>query len=185
MLGRMRRGDRDAAAAFLTTYGSRIRRRIRGKLRPGMRRIFDSQEILSTVGRRLDLYVRAGRLQAQSADQLWALIFRMVDNAVVDKGRVYQRLQRAEDEDGPFAQELLRRLRWAEQAGGDDDVDIEIDRAVKLLPDRTDRDILSLWLVGTRHSEIATFVNLNPPAVRQRWRKIRCRLQRDLESERR
>ena len=57
LLRRMRNGDREAAAQFITRYEDRIRRRIRGKLNPSVRRLFDSQDIFSTIGRRLDQYV--------------------------------------------------------------------------------------------------------------------------------
>src|SRR5262245_43990251 len=70
LLARMRAGDRQAAAVFITRYESKIRRRVRGKLSLSMRRIFDSQDIVSTLGRRLDLYVRSGKLEAQSEQQL-------------------------------------------------------------------------------------------------------------------
>ena len=182
LLTRMRAGDRDAAATFITSYGSRLRRRVRGKLNPAMRRIFDSQEILSTVGRRLDLYVRDGRLEAANIDQLWALLFRMANNAVVDKARVYRRLRETEGEDGPFAQTLLSRLRRAEQHQGAD-VEIEIGRAMKLFDDTVDRQILSLWLAGTPHGEIATLVEMPPATVRKRWSKIKGTLQIRFASE--
>ncbi len=175
LLRRMRAGDREAAALFVTRYGSRIRRRIRGKLSPAMRRIFDSQEILSTLGRRLDLYVRSGKLEAANEQQLWALVFRMASNAVVDKARVFRRLQQVEDEDGVFAQELSSRLRQA-QHRRKDGATIEIDRALNLFDDRTDRQILSLWLVGTRHTVIAEHVDLAPTAVRKRWQSIKSKL---------
>ncbi len=35
-----------------------------------MRRLFDSQDILSTVSRRLDQYVQAGKVQAASMGQV-------------------------------------------------------------------------------------------------------------------
>jgi hypothetical protein len=69
LLARMRAGDRDAAAAFVTRYGTRIRRRLRGKMSPSIRRLFDSQELMSTVARRLDAFVRSGRLAAVSEGQ--------------------------------------------------------------------------------------------------------------------
>ncbi len=182
LLRKMRAGDRGAAALFMTRYGSRIRRRIRGKLSPAMRRIFDSQEILSTLGRRLDLYVRSGRLEAANEQQLWALVFRMASNAVIDKARVFRRLQQVEDEDGVFAQELSRRLRQA-QRSTKEGVEIEIDRALNLFDDRTDRQILSLWLVGTRHIVIAEHVDLAATAVRKRWQKIKSELRERLAAE--
>jgi len=175
LLQRMRGGDRGAAATFVTRYDARIRRRIRGKLSPAMRRIFDSQEILSTVGRRLDMFVRSGRLEATSEDQLWALVFRMAHNAVIDKARVFHRLQEVEDEDGQFAQHFYSRLRQAERDRREG-AEIEIERALKLFDDHIDREILSLWLVGASHNVIAENVDLAPTAVRKRWQKIRTKL---------
>lgn len=176
LLDRMRDGDREAAAQFITRYDSRIRRRIRGKLNPSMRRLFDSQDILSTVGRRLDQYVRAGSLEAESERQLWALVFRMAVNAVIDKSRMYRRLQQAEGPDGMFAQEILRRLRAAEQSESDG-VEIELENVLKMFMDETDRDILTHWLNGFRLNDIAVSIGMAPTGVRKRWQKIRERLQ--------
>ncbi len=175
LLEQMRAGDRSAAALFITRYGSRIRRRIRGKLSPAMRRIFDSQEIMSTLGRRLDLFVRSGGLTATSEGELWALVFRMADNAVVDKARVFRRLEVVEDDDGPFAHYLLQRLRSAENATTDG-ADVEIGIVLSSISDQIDRQILYLWLAGIRHSAIAEHVDLAPTAVRKRWQKIRGKL---------
>ena len=58
LVSRMAAGDREAVGTFLSLYGPMIRRRVRGKLRMSVRRLFDSQDILSTVGRRLDTIVR-------------------------------------------------------------------------------------------------------------------------------
>ena len=176
LLARMQAGDRDAAALFVTRYGSLIRRRIRGKLSPAMRRIFDSLEILSTVGRRLDLYVRAGRFNAQSEGQLWALVFRMANNAVIDKSRIFRRLEKVEAEDSEFSRQLLARLNDARQRG-DREVEIEIEHALGLFGDLIDKQILSFWLSGTRLSLIAEYVGLAPTAVRKRWQTIRSKLQ--------
>lgn len=172
LLTRMRSGDREAAATFIMTYGTRIRRRIRGKLGPSMRRLFDSQEILSTLGRRLDLYVRDRKLEASEEGQLWSLVFRMAENAMVDKARVYRRLQSVEGSDSPFARDLLGRLQRAE-ASKADGAEAMIELAVGSLPDETDQQILTLWLNGTRHSEIAVHLEMSAAAVRKRWERIK------------
>ena len=176
LLRRMRAGDREAAALFMTRYGSRIRRRIRGKLSPAMRRIFDSQEILSTLGRRLDLYVRSGRLEAANEQQLWALVFRMANNAVIDKSRIFRRLRKVEGEDSDFSRQMLARLNDVRRRG-DRGVEIEIEHALGLFGDLIDKQILSFWLSGTRLSLIAQYVGLAPTAVRKRWQRIRSKLQ--------
>ena len=182
LLERMRAGDRAAAALFVTRYGSRIRRRIRGKLSPAMRRIFDSQDILSTLGRRLDLFVRSHRIEALNESQLWALVFRIAENAIIDKARVFRRLRQVEGEEGEFAQQLSTRLRLAErdQKRG---AELEIGRVLSLIEDRTDREILSLWLVGTDHKVVAELVDLAPTAVRKRLQKIKADLQRRFSAE--
>ena len=176
LLERMRNGDREAAAQFVTRYEDKIRRRIRGKLNPSMRRLFDSQDIFSTVGRRLDQFVRIGKLEAQSENQLWALIFRMATNAVIDKSRMYRSLQRAEGLDSQFAQELMLRFRQAERRY-EQGVEIEIDNVVNLLSDDIDREILTQWLFGSRLVEIAHSIGMAHTGVRKRWQKIRELLQ--------
>lgn len=177
---RMRGGDRDAVAEFVTVYGPLVRRRVRGKLNPGMRRLFDSQEILSTLSRRLDRYVRSGRVEASTEPQLWALVFKMVDAALVDKVRIIRRLRHVEAEDSPFARTFLTRL---DEAGkhGDEGVALEIDAALRLLPNATDRQIVSLWLMGNSHRVIADYVGISHDATRKRWQSIRERLKSLLE----
>ncbi len=177
LLARLRAGDREAAALFVTHYGPLVRRRVRGKLGASMRRLFDSQDILSTVSRRLDRYVSAGRVRAGTEAELWSLVLRMVDAALVDKVRIVKRLQRVAAEDSDFAGMLLGRLKQAEtRGGGGDAVEMELDRAFAALSDPIDRQILSLWLRGHKHSAIAAVVGLSHDAARQRWHTIRQRL---------
>ncbi len=175
LLTRARAGDREAAADFINRFGSRIRRRVRGQIAPAMRRLFDSQDILSTVGRRLDVWISSHRLEACTAEQLWALVFRIADHALIDKGRVFRALQAHEGEDSPLALSILSRLKQAEREQPDGAV-LAIDRAMVALEDATDRDILALWLMGNQHKHIAESVGLPAPTVRKRWEKIRGRL---------
>lgn len=181
LLARMRAGDRQAAALFLSNYGDLIRRRVRGKLGASVRRMFDSLDILSTVGRRFDRYVRDGKLQAVDEPQLWSLLFRMAEAAVVDKVRAVKRLQLAEGEDGPIARELLARIDSAER-GGASGADIVLERALGALPFDEDRSILTLWLADWPLFRIAEALGTTPAAVRQRWRAIRELLREKLDA---
>jgi DNA-directed RNA polymerase specialized sigma24 family protein len=178
----MRAGDREAAATFITKYGTRIRRRIRGKLNPSIRRVFDSQEILSTVGRRLDQYVRSGKLEATSEPQIWSLVIRMANNAVIDKSRVFRRLQQVEDEDGEFAHELLRRFHHAERRSSDG-AELELENVLNMFADDDERTILSMWLGGAAHTEIAQYLELDAATVRKRWQSIRKRIRDRFDPE--
>lgn len=181
LLARMRVGDRTAAAEFVERFAPRIRRRIRGKLNPAMRRLFDSQEILSTLGRRLDVFIGTGKLNAASISQLWALLFRIADNSLIEKARVFRSLAAKEGEDSPLAQRVAQKLRDMERHDPDAPL-IEINQALLSLNDGTDREILALWLMGSSHVEIGTTVGLAPTAVRQRWQGIRGRLRELYES---
>ena len=174
LLQRMRSGDRVAAAHFVIRYESRIRRRIRGKLGPAMRSIFDSQDILSTLGRRLDHIVRSGRLGASSEDELWALVFRTAEQAVREKARAFRRSRNREVQVGLFtnrASSLLRQAQHDSHAVG-----FDFDFAMRCLANATDRQILSLWMSGAPLSAIAATLDFAPATVRKRWERIKRRL---------
>jgi DNA-directed RNA polymerase specialized sigma24 family protein len=175
----MREGDREAAAVFVSHYGPRVRRRLRGKLSSAMRRVFDSQDLMSTFARRLDRFVHSGRVRAATEKEFWSLVFRIAENALIDKGRVFRRLESADAEDLEFAQTLVQRLREAEKSGPDG-CELELGSAIRMLPDATDQTILSMWLNGTPHAVTAECVGLSAAAVRQRWCSIRARLRAGL-----
>jgi DNA-directed RNA polymerase specialized sigma24 family protein len=172
LLSRMREGDREAASAFVSRFGDLIRRRVRGKLGTGMRRVFDSQEILSTVSRRLDRYVMDKHLHAVSEPQLWSLLFRMIDAALVDKARAYRRLRHVEGEDSEFASAFLNRMNERDRASSEGG-EIELEAAFRSLKSDVDREILAMWLNDHTHVRIAEEIESTPEAVRQRWRSIR------------
>jgi DNA-directed RNA polymerase specialized sigma24 family protein len=119
--------------------------------------------------------VGSNRLEAVTASQLWALVFRIADNSLIEKAKVFRALQAREGEDSPFARGVLRRLEHSERVQPDGAL-IEIDRALTMLDDATDRDILSLWLMGNQHKHIAESVGLPAATVRKRWERIRTRL---------
>jgi RNA polymerase sigma-70 factor (ECF subfamily) len=180
LLGRMRAGDRAAAGEFMDRFGSRIRRRIRFKLSAPMRRLFDSQEILSTVARRLDLYVGREKVEARAPEELWSLVFRIADNALIDKVRLFRRLEAVEGSDSQFATSLLSTMRRAEQ-GSSSGVELEMDRVFRSLENKVDREILSLWLSGDDQPEIARQLGITQDTVRQRWCRLRERLRELIE----
>lgn len=137
---------------------------------------------MSTVGRRLDMYVRSGKLEAASEQQLWSLMFRIANNAVIDKSRAFRRLQQVEEEDSGFMRELSSRQRESERQQ-DLGESIELEKALGLFEDHIDKQILSLRLLNTQHCDIAEHVDLPPTAVRKRWQKIMTRLRERFAAE--
>jgi DNA-directed RNA polymerase specialized sigma24 family protein len=180
LLKRMQSGDRAAAAEFLMRYESRIRRRVRGKIGADIRRIFDSLDIVSTLGRRLDVYVMSGRLKVGSEGECLSLLFRIADRALIDKARIVRQLENVEGEDSEFAHQIAGRLRDAERHNRSG-MDVEIERCINALSDPQDKRILSLWLTGESHNAIAAYVQLAPTAVRQRWQEIKSRLRERMQ----
>lgn len=174
LVTRMGAGDREALAAFLKSYGPLIRRRVRGKLRASMRRLFDSQDILSTLGRRLDAFVRDGKFFAKSEDEFWSMVFRVAHHSLAEKGRIVESLRRKEGEDSVFASWMLGRLN-AGGLGSEPAIvaGAELDDLLALLPDDRDRTITRLWATGSNHVQIAAHLGVSEPVVRQRWRRIR------------
>lgn len=173
LLDRMREGDREAAARFLSEYGPRFFHRIRGKISRRIRDIYDSAEIMSTVQRRLDVYVRTQRIAAADPTELWALINRMIDHAVIEKTRKYDSVRRLEQESA------------VSDSTGDsaplsvvesDESELAMNRLIASLADPVDRHILYMRLHGMPHSVIAMSLDMKVDAVRQRWHQISSQL---------
>ncbi len=179
LLDRMRRGDREALGQFIERYGPRIRQRVRRRLAPSARRLFDSTEVLSTVARRLDHVVRERRMTAGSEAELWSLVLRVVERSVIDKGRVFRRLQRMEGEDAPLAAEVMNRMRQGAERTSDPTIDLAA--IFDLVNDGSDREILALWMRGLRPTGIARVLGLPPGTVRRRWHTLRNDLRSRLE----
>lgn len=179
LLVRMRSGDRQAVGEFVDRYGSRIRRRVRAKLSPSMRRIFDSQEMLSTLARRLDQFVRDRRMTADNQARLWALVGRISDNALIDKARLFKRISALESPDGPAQYE--RGLAFtASDPSTPVEQTVQLDQLVAWISDDRDKQILTLWLHDVSLGTIAEYLQMSPAAVRKRWQLIRERLRERL-----
>lgn len=180
LLERVRGGDRQAAAEFAMRYAPLLRRRIAGKLGPQLRRHFDSMDILSTVLRRLDVFVDDRRLAATTEEEFWALMLRIAQNAMVDKARTLRRLDAERGEDDVVARSLARRLRLSAKHG-EDAMDVELASALDALDDDDDRRILWLWLNGLTHPQIAEALSISHDATRKRWERIRRRIREACE----
>lgn len=174
LLHAVSRGDREAGAALIQQYGPLVRQRFRRRLGPGLRRLMDSTDLVSTVGRRLDAAISEGRVSFDSEPQLLGFLHALAVGAVADKSRVLSRLRRAEGADGPWAQAMADRIEQGTKVA--DPFDTTVDEALQALESETDRKVLSFWLHGMSLTEIAFEMEAQPNAVRQRWFRIRERL---------
>lgn len=178
LLDRVRVGDREAAALLLTRYSPLIRQRCRLRMRQALRAVTDSEDVWSTVARRFDAMLAQGGVVIESERAFWVLVGKLVEHAIVDRNRVLKRLERATDDDEPFAATLRARLvavKPAESEGS-------LIRLVDSLPDPVDRDVVRLWLAERSHAAIGASLGLSEGAVRARWHSIRHELREVLEN---
>jgi DNA-binding CsgD family transcriptional regulator len=183
----MRAGDREAVGEFVRYYGAQVRRRVRGGMLRSHSRVFDSEDILSTLARRLDGMVREGDVRAENEGELWSLVLKISGHAVLRKNEVsgrYRRLERGGDENvGRTLSE--RAASRAEPPDPSRELEMEVARAIELLDDETDREILRLWLAGKSLREISEVLESPQPTIRWRWGRIKQRLRTHLEDQER
>ncbi len=174
-------GDRKAAAAFVTQYERMLRRRIRAQLGASMRRLFDSDDVFSTVCRRLDACVASESVRARSLPELLTLLTTIARNSIIDKGRILRRFEIVEREDSDFAHAFRSHAErhWASDA----DPNIDVDRCLSALANPRDREILLFWLAGRSHGAIAQELGLSAELVRKRWQLIKEQIRSTLVLE--
>ncbi len=184
LLSAMGRGERQAAAEFVHRYGPQIRRRVRGKLRASMRCLFDSHDILSTLSRRLDIYVHSKRFEPRSEAELWRLVFTIAERSVVEKARIWRVLTENEGERSGLAREAGIRFDEAERSTG---VEIaeegEFEKLIESVSQPIDRQIARLWARDLSSEAIAAQLGLTVDVVRTRWRRTRARLRSHFSME--
>jgi DNA-directed RNA polymerase specialized sigma24 family protein len=174
LVARIRAGERTAAAEFIRRHEAQLRRRYRHKMGASLRRLVDSDDIVSTLSRRLDAYIASGKLHEVTLEQLWRLISRMVENALADKGRLVRRLKNVESEDRGLATALVARVDAPEE--------LDLRELIGTLQSPVDREIVVLWLGGSELKSIADELGLSEDGVRKRWERTKAELRQRLES---
>lgn len=182
LLERMVSGDREALGTFVLRYGALIKRRARSRLRNRTRRLFDSQDILSTVGRRLDTIVRERRVTARTGDQFWSLVNKVMNTSLIEKARVVEALREKEGAESSFASEMLSELERLERSPRSEGFEFAFDDMLALLESDEDRTIVSLWASGVTYREIAEHLGCQETRVRQRFYRACAKLRDSFRS---
>lgn len=175
LLTRFRSGDAEAVGEFLHRYGPLVRAHYRRKIGRSMQRLVDSQDLLSTIARRLCQRVQSQRVEAANSKQLWALVYRIGNDALIDRVKITSRLRSLEDAESPFVHALRSRLS-GERVGSASEFAEELAQILEALPAHTDRELLIHWLHGESLSAIGDALGLSAAATRQRWRRLRSSL---------
>lgn len=167
--------SRDAIAEFLFRNEQSIRRIARERLTRATRSTFDSEDVMSSVLRRMDVLALEGRLKPRSEGELWALVRTIAANTAVSKSRLIERARSLEAEDGEYGRALVRRL---ETCVNDDEAHLLVLRMASSLRKDRQREVFLLRLRGANHASVAGLLGISEGASRQLWMEV-CRDLRD------
>src|SRR5215471_1041902 len=88
LLGRLRTGDREAAAELVRTYEPEVRRFARMRLTdPRLRRTLETMDVCQSVMAVFFVRVAAGQFELEGPEDLLKLLATMVRNKVIDHAR--------------------------------------------------------------------------------------------------
>lgn len=165
--------SRETVAAWALAHQREIRALARKRLTQKTRSVYDSEDVFSSVLRRLDGLAAGGALRPVCEAELWALVKQIALNTAVSKTRLIERAKSLLTEDGPLAYEVVRRLN---ACNGDDEAALLIHRMFEALETSAERQILGLLMRGASHRVVAQLLGISEEASRQRWMAIRRRL---------
>lgn len=164
---------RNALADYLIRNQDIIRDMARSKLTRDVQGVCDSEDVFSSVLRRLDEMVIQGTLKPRSVSELWKCIEAITVNLAVDRVRIISRLRQFTSEDGVFAREVIKRL---EGYVSDDQAAILLYRMMMSLPVALDRQLLDLRFRGATIKAAAGLLGMTMDSATMRWYRLRGRL---------
>ncbi len=171
---------RAEVAEFMFRNREVILRRIRNKLSAARsaRAMTDTEDLFSSMVRRLDGLAAADSLRAAMDAQLWTLALKTARNLVLEKYRVAARLRRLqEDERGPLRRPEESPLRKETGAA-------ELECVLSSLADDADRELLLMKLAGLPVSALAARMGVGVEVAWQRWSRLCRRLRGRAEPKR-
>lgn len=179
ILEAIRRGDRAAVAEFVLRYGALIRLRVRERLGPSVRRVFDSEDLLSTLVRRMDSLIERGAVRAESPAQLWELL----TSIMVQAASEYARRAMMEERRAPLSAivDMPSPVDAMEEVARRDAAESLVRRTVAWRLDQAEHAMLRMRIGGSGHDEIALALRCTVEAVRMRWIRLRQRLRTQVE----
>ncbi len=180
---RMRDGDREAVGELIERYGDRIRYHVSLRLSPGMRRVYDSLDVVGSLSRRLDHAVRCGQVDFPNERALWSYLKTVAEHVVIDHARVCRRFERVERDEKAIATRLLfesQRDRSGSSGAGDQEW---LERVMALIDEPTDRFILCAWLADRPHTQTAVSLGVTAQYVRTRWSRLKDKLSMQLSEQ--
>lgn len=159
---------RKELAEYLDQHRDEIRQAVRKKLNRVTRVVCDSEEIASSVIRRLDELAHEGRLRPANDTELWGLIHTIAVNAAITATRKESLRGFLRTDIDP--DQITCRYTRDEPLDEDDRGALE--SAAFQLKDSTDRQMVLMRIRGASHKVIAATLGISHDAARQRWSQV-------------
>jgi DNA-directed RNA polymerase specialized sigma24 family protein len=162
--------ERAALAQYLVCNKDLIQAIARRKLTARTKSVYDSEDVFSSVARRLDELAARDVLRPRDEKEMWALIATVACNNAISRTRLIERAKVFLTDDAPYAFELMRRLK---EYTTDEEANLLVHRMLLCLPNEVDRQQFLLLLRGASHRAIGSLLGFSEEASRQRWTKVR------------
>jgi RNA polymerase sigma-70 factor (ECF subfamily) len=176
---RVQSGDEQAAAELVRCYEPAIRRVVRFRLDPRLRRLYDSLDICQAVLGKFFVYAAGGQLELETPEQLVKLLATMARNEVFREGRRQRAARRDHRRDTPAdaaAGEVQAAGATPSKEVAARDLFQEVQR--RLAPD--ERRLVQLREQGRDWAAIAAEVGGSAEALRKKLTRALARVMREL-----
>lgn len=158
--------DRESVARFVLQHADQIRSIARRNLTQHALTCVGSDDILSSVLRRVDEMSAESVLRPISDGELWRLIESITIHTAVSYTRSIERAVAFMSDEGSYAQAFRQRLK----AAPDESEAIElVQQMVRRLRQDDAHHMFVLRARGASHEVIAEFLGISPEAARKRW----------------
>jgi DNA-directed RNA polymerase specialized sigma24 family protein len=163
-------GDRQALAAACVVMESRLRRRFRKRLRPALRRMFDSEDLAATTFLRMDEFLHHGFIRAQTAGDLWMLADGIASNLIAEWERRLASERRAISVHPLDRGRVVMPVTPVDAAHR---AERQLFDLLTALENDEEREFVMLRAQGLRWRQIACTLGLPCTTLRQRFRTIK------------
>ncbi len=179
LMRRVRAGDGAAAAELVRHYEPAVRRVVRLRLDPRLRRLYDSLDICQAVLGNFFTAAAAGRLELDTPEQLVNLLAVMARNEVLKEGRRQRAARRDIRRDTPVGSGI-GQVQAADPTPSKEAAARDLVQEVRrrLTPDES--RLAELRDQGHDWAAIAAEVGGSPEALRKKLTRALSRVMRDL-----
>jgi RNA polymerase sigma-70 factor (ECF subfamily) len=179
LINRVRSGDEHAAAELVRRYEPAIRRVVRFRLAPSLRRFCDSVDICQAVLGKFFVYAANGELELETPEHLMNLLAAMARNEVLKEARKQRAARRDHRRDTGGAVEE-REVAAAGETPSQEVAARELLHEVRRRLTGEERRLAELRSAGHDWAAVAAEVGGSPEALRKQLTRAVARAMRQL-----